>query len=158
VILESESGTYASTASAKKHARIAVEAPYVSTNTIVVFVNNVKEHPFAGMVCRNPDALFADKKLVLRMCKSMLKLHVIGGCCWFWFELTYASPLLNCSNLASLNATRQGCCGACELLLKNFGTTYPSSLSLGCKVTYRYGCFLGPSALQGKPAVATYPL
>ena len=78
MILESESGTYASTASAKKHARIAVEAPYVSTNTIVVFVNNVKEHPFAGMVCRNPDALFAEKKQALSMSTYMVKLHVIG--------------------------------------------------------------------------------
>ena len=104
MIQENESGTYASMASAKKHARIAVEAPYVSTNTIVVFVNNVKEHPFAGMVCRNPDALFANKKQVLRMSKYMLKLHAIGGRFWCWCELTFASPLLNCSNLASLHA------------------------------------------------------
>ena len=75
---ENESGTYAFMASAKKPVRIAVEAPYASTNTIVVFVNNAKEHPFAGMVCRNPDALFAKKKKSLRMSKYMVKLHVIG--------------------------------------------------------------------------------
>ena len=75
---ENESGTYAFMASAKKPARIAVEAPYVSTNTIVAFVNNAMEHPFAGMVCRNPDALFAKKKQASRMSKYIKKLHVIG--------------------------------------------------------------------------------
>jgi hypothetical protein len=129
VIQDNESGTYASMASAKKHARNAVEAAYASTNIIVVFANNAREHPFAGMVCRNPDALFADKKQVIRMSKYMLKLRVIGGCSWFWCEFTCAS-LLNCSNLASLNATRQGCCGARRLVLKPFETTSPSSLSL----------------------------
>jgi hypothetical protein len=75
---ENESDTYAFMASAKKPARNAVEAPYVSTNTIVVFVNNAKEYPFACMVCRNPDALFAEKKQALSMSKYMVKLHVIG--------------------------------------------------------------------------------
>jgi hypothetical protein len=75
---ENESGMYAFMASAKKLARIAVEAQFVFTNTIVAFVNNAKEHPFAGMVCRNPDALFAKKKQVWRVSKYMVKLHVIG--------------------------------------------------------------------------------
>ena len=136
MILESESGTYASTASAKKHARIAVEAPYVFTNSIVVFVNNAKEHPFAGMVCRNPDALFAKKKPVLRMSKSMVKLRVIG----------LVVRVHICFSLAQLQelgiaacATQQGWrkavnCGVMVVncSLKNLGTTSPSSLSLGC--------------------------
>ena len=75
---ENESDTYAFMASAKKPARNAVEAAYASTNIIVVFANNAREHPFACMVCRNPDALFSERKKALSMSKSMVKLHVIG--------------------------------------------------------------------------------
>ena len=52
-------------ASAKKHARNAVEVPYVSTITIVGFVNNAKEDPFAGMGCRNRGALNANIKQMI---------------------------------------------------------------------------------------------
>jgi hypothetical protein len=60
---ENVSGTCAFMASAKKHARNVGEARYVSTITIVDFVNNAMEHHFVGMVCRNLDAACANKTL-----------------------------------------------------------------------------------------------
>ena len=53
--LENVSGTCASMASGRKHARNVEEALYVSTITIVDFVDNAREHLFVGTVCRNLD-------------------------------------------------------------------------------------------------------